>query len=316
MKIVSSVLPNDIIQSEIIREFPEADFSFFKGMKEAKKEFAEAEVFITYGNDLTAEQIEQASKLKWIMVMSAGVEEMPLQACKQKGIFITNARGIHKIPMAEFTMGLLLQYEKRMHDLWENEQKGKWYRRLPFGELYGKVLLIVGTGAIGSEIARLGKAFRMRTIGVNRSGNEVENIDVVYREKDIPSALAEADYVISVLPSTKATKNFFMEEHFKQMKQSAVFVNIGRGDVVDEHVLIQAIEKNQIAHAYLDVFENEPLPENHRLWNLDGVTVTPHVSSLGENYLPRAFHVFKQNLRAYINEKDSLKNLIDYEKGY
>lgn len=316
LKIVSSVLPNEDIQIEMRNAFPEEDFHFFRRMDEAQAELVDAEIFITYGNDLTTEHINNAKQLKWIMVMSAGVEEMPMETCSKNNIIVTNARGIHKIPMAEFTIGMLLQYEKNMQSLWENEKLAKWNRKLPFGEICGKTMLVLGTGAIGSEIARLGKAFQMETIGVNRSGKQVEFIDTMYNMANFISILPQADYIISILPSTKETKNIFTEAHFKQMKKTAVFCNIGRGDVVDEKVLLNALEERQIAHAFLDVFIEEPLPEAHPFWELDNVTVTPHVSSISEKYLPRAFFIFKQNLNAYINDKTQLLNVIDFSKGY
>nr|WP_311380680.1 NAD(P)-dependent oxidoreductase [Bacillus sp. ISL-78] len=118
--------------------------------------------------------------MKWIMVMSAGMELMPFNAIEERGIMVTNARGIHKIPMAEYTIGMLLQYEKKLKLLMKNEKEELWNRKIEVGELNGKTMLIMGVGAIGGEVARLGKAFGMKTIGMNRSGKPVESIDHLY----------------------------------------------------------------------------------------------------------------------------------------
>lgn len=317
MKIASSLIPPEEIQEELKEQFPTVDFQFFKGIDKARPALKECEVFITYGFDLTEEDILLGENLKWLMVMSAGIDKIPLKICREKGILVTNVKGIHKIPMAEYTLGMMLQYEKKLKQMWINEQNNKWYRRLPFGELAGKTVLIFGTGAIGSEIARLAKAFRMKTLGVNRSGNSVENIDELFTRDNFEKALPEADYIVSILPSTEETRYFFKEEHFKKMKESAVFINIGRGDVVRDEVIITALNNDEIAHAILDVFEDEPLNENHPFWTMEKVTVTPHASSLSRNYLPRAFEIFVKNLHTYLKkEDDDFINKIDYFKGY
>ncbi|RSD24068.1 D-2-hydroxyacid dehydrogenase [Mesobacillus subterraneus] len=314
MKIYSSILAAESLQEDIKNEFPQVEFEFHKGIKEEL--FLEAEVFVTYGEDLTEELIFKADRLKWIMVMSAGLDKMPFQACKKRNILVTNVRGIHKIPMAEFTIGMMLQHVKQMKTLWENEKNRTWERKLPMGELYGKTLLILGIGAIGGEVARLAKAFNMRTIGVNRSGSQADWADKIYTMDNFEAALPEADFIVSVLPSTKDTKHFLNKSHFEKMKDTAVFLNIGRGDLVKDDVLLAVLQEKKIAHAYLDVFYTEPLGEKHPFWDMDNVTVTPHISSLTKNYMPRSFEIFKNNLHTYIKNNTDFINVIDMDRGY
>lgn len=316
MKIVSSIFPNEKIQENIKKEFPEITFEFYKGMKEAEEAFYGCDIFLTYGDDLTEQHIQKNNQLKWIMLMSAGLEKMPLKAIEEKGIIVTNARGIHKIPMAEFTIGLMLQWVKQTKALLENEQRQLWDRKLQMEELCEKTVLILGVGAIGGEIARLAKAFRMRTIGVNRSGKATEYVDELFCMDQLMTALPKADFIVSILPSTTETKQLLTKDHFTTMKNTAVFINIGRGDLVDEHVLQQALENNEIRHAFLDVFEKEPLEKSHPFWNMKNVTVTPHLSSVGKKYLPRSFAIFKHNLNTYLNKNNDYINLIDLQKGY
>ncbi len=316
MRIVSSVFPKEIIQEDIKCEFPEIQFEFYKGMKDAEKAFYECEVFLTYGDDLTDNHIQKNDHLKWIMQMSAGLEKLPLKAIEEKGIMITNARGIHKIPMAEYTLGTMLQWVKQTRALLENEQEENWNRKIRMEELFEKTVLILGVGAIGGEIARLAKAFRMKTIGVNRSGKGVENIDELYLTEQMMDALPKADFIVSILPSTPDTKHLLTKDHFVAMKNTAVFINIGRGDLVDESLLLHVLEKNEIAHAFLDVFEKEPLVKDHPFWKMKNVTVTPHLSSVTQNYLPRAFEIFKHNLNTYLNKTGDYMNVIDLKKGY
>ncbi|WLR54084.1 D-2-hydroxyacid dehydrogenase [Mesobacillus subterraneus] len=314
MKIYSSILPAEALRENVKKEFPQVSFEFHKGIKEEL--FLDAEIFLTYGEDLTDELIYKADKLKWIMVMSAGLDRMPFEACKKRGILVTNVRGIHKIPMAEFTVGMMLQHVKQMRFLWANEQDKAWERKLPMGELYGKTLLILGIGAIGGEVARLAKAFNMKTIGVNRSGREAEWADEIFTMENYREAMPQADFIVSVMPSTEETKHFLDESDFEMMKDTAVFINIGRGDLVKDEVLLVALQEKKIAHAYLDVFYEEPLKESHPFWMMENVTVTPHISSLTKNYLPRSFEIFKNNLHTYIKNDSDFLNVIDMDRGY
>ena len=314
MLILSTIIPNEDIQKKMNRAFPDLTFLYQETWTAEKLQ--EAEILITYGEDLTDEIIERAVNVKWIMVMSAGLELMPMTSIEKSGIMVTNARGIHKIPMAEYTMGMLLQYEKKLKQLIENEADEIWDRKIEVGELNGKTMLILGTGAIGGEVARLGKAFRMTTLGVNRSGKPVEHIDHLYSLTELGEALPKADYIVCILPSTPETKDLLKKEHFKAMKSSAVFVNIGRGDLVKEEVLVEAMEEHELAHAILDVFNPEPLEKGHPFWSMDNVTVTPHLSSKSSEYLPRTFKIFEENMEVYLKKGKDFINVIDPKKGY
>lgn len=314
MNIVFTFRPSRDMQSDIQATFPNETFSFYKGIEDVLS-IEEAEILVTFGTDLTEEIIRQCHSLKWIMVASAGIEEMPLQAIKERDILVTNARGIHKIPMAEFTLGYMLNHVKRFSELRTLEQSETWNKQLPLGELCGKEVAILGTGAIGQEIARLSKAFRMSTIGVNKSGHHAEEFDQIFTIDELEAAVREADFVVSVLPSTKETADLLQPEHFEAMKQSAAFINIGRGDLVSETVLLSAINDEEIAHAYLDVFAIEPLPEAHPFWRHPNITVTPHISSVTKQYVPRAMDIFVHNLRCFI-DGGGYANVIDVEKGY
>ncbi|NHM33293.1 D-2-hydroxyacid dehydrogenase [Neobacillus terrae] len=316
MKIVASFVPSEEIQKDFKDEFPNIEIEYYKGIKNAEKAFTDAEVFLTYGEDLTPEYIELAKNLKWIMVLSAGLERMPFAACADKGILVTNASGIHKIPMAEFTLGTMLEHVKQRKQLRENEISKKWDRKVPMAELSGKTIMVLGIGAIGGEIARLAQAFGMKVIGFNRSGHANEFADITVKLDKLEEHLSEPDFIVSVLPSTSETKYLLNEDHFRLMKKSAVFINIGRGDLVKEEVLLKALEEELISHAYLDVFENEPLKPEHPFWEMNNVTVTPHLSSITKKYQPRGFEIFKHNLHTYINNGNDFINVIDLERGY
>ncbi|MFC7784989.1 MULTISPECIES: D-2-hydroxyacid dehydrogenase [unclassified Rossellomorea] len=316
MKIIFTFQPKEEFVSDMKNSFPAVEFLFYKKIKEAENELPNAEVIVTMGEDLTDDHIEKSAKCKWIMVTSAGLEKMPFEAIKKRGILVTNARGIHKIPMAEFTIGLMLQYAKQLQAVLKQESDNVWSRRLPTAELHQASLLILGAGAIGGEIARLAKAFHMRVSGVNSSGSHAEHFDSMFTLETFTEQLQHADYVVSVLPSTAKTKHLLKVVHFEQMKDTAVFINIGRGDLIEESVLLEANEKKLIGHMYLDVFDKEPLPKDHPFWQNEGITVTPHLSSITKKYMPRALDIFKKNLTTYSKKSGNYINVIDAERGY
>lgn len=314
MEVVFSFFPPADLREQLINEFPDCHFQFYRKISEA--EWKNAEVIVTYGEDLSEKIIHSSPRLRWIMVCSAGLEKLPFQAIKEKNILVTNAKGIHKIPMAEFTLGLMLQHAKRYPELADFEKQRVWNKKLPLQELAEKEVLVLGTGAIGSEIGRLSKAFRMKTSGVNRSGKPVDYFDRIYTFQDWNIALGMADFIVSVLPSTPETRYLLRENHFQTMKDTAVFINIGRGDLVEDKVLLNAAKQNQVAHIYLDVFEKEPLPPEHEFWTLNNITVTPHISAMSKNYLPRAFEILKHNLSTYITGRKDFWNVVDLDRGY
>ncbi|QPC45799.1 D-2-hydroxyacid dehydrogenase [Mangrovibacillus cuniculi] len=316
MNILFTFEPNQDFQQHFQSTYQDLHWTFAKSIREAEKRLSDAEVIVTYGEDLRDQHIEQATNLKWIMVVSAGLEKMPFASIQKKNILVTNARGIHAIPMAEYTLGVMIHHAKQMKLLAQQEEEHLWNRRVPMQELYGQTAMIVGAGAIGTRIAHILKAFTMNVIGVNTSGTLPTPFDEAYSMEDMDQALPNADYIISILPSTPSTIDFWRKPHFKLMKSTAVFINIGRGDAVDDKVLLDTMNNNEIAHAYLDVFKHEPLPSEHAFWKQENITVTPHISSITKKYLPRSFEIFEQNLKLFIEGQEDFQNIIDVKRGY
>ncbi|WP_112179969.1 MULTISPECIES: D-2-hydroxyacid dehydrogenase [Paraliobacillus] len=304
------------IREQLIKNYPSVEFEFVESIDQAETALSKTDILLTYGEDLTAAHIEKAEQLKWIMVISAGMDEMPLEVIKEKGIQVTNARGIHQIPMAEYAISMLLHVYRQADTFRRNQFAHHWYRGVGIQEISSKTMTIVGAGAIGEELARLAKAFRMRTIGVSNSGTDKPYIDEMFQTNNIHEALKEADFVISILPSTEETYYFYRQAHFKSMKDSAIFLNMGRGNAVQSETLIMALDQKQIAHAVLDVYEQEPLPNTHPLWDHPKVTMTPHVSGKSPDYIPRSITIFEENLKAYLKDQSLVVNLIDLDRGY
>lgn len=317
VKVLSTVKLPEYLKYDLNRSYPDVTFYHDRKVDEALDLLPEAEVILTYGEDLTEEHIQQAKKLKWIMVASAGIDQLPFNALEKYDILVTNSKGVHAIPMAEYCMAMMLQVSRQANVLSENQQLHKWDRRVRMEELYEKTVLIIGTGAIGQTTAKLTQAFGMNVWGVNSDGRAVDHFDNTYKMSEVNDLLPKADFVISILPSTVQTKGLLNKEFFLHMKENAVFINIGRGDVVVEKDLIEVLHINSSIHAVLDVFETEPLPADHQLWDMENVTITPHLSGITKRYLPRAMEIFKSNLGYYIrNERTEMKNKISLSKRY
>ncbi|MYL51052.1 D-2-hydroxyacid dehydrogenase [Halobacillus litoralis] len=317
MKIVSAIkrVPDEI-QLRLQTRFPEAAFIFCHGMGEAKYYLEEADVFITYGEDLDREKIQSAKKLKWIMVLSAGMDRMPFDEIAKRDILVTNVRGIHAQPMAEYAISMLLQVSRQSKTLFQQEQKAEWSRRPVMNEISGRTMILLGTGAIQQEVARLAKAFKMKTIGVSKSGKKKPHFDQNFPVQQLELVLPLADFVVAALPSTSGTRYLLEEKHFKEMPKRSIFLNMGRGDLVASEVILHAVRQKEIAHAVLDVFEQEPLPEDHPFWREENVTVTPHLSGISPHYVPRGFDLFEKNLSVFISGEGELRNIIDPKRGY
>ncbi|SDI92698.1 D-2-hydroxyacid dehydrogenase [Alteribacillus bidgolensis] len=303
-------------QTKLKNAFPEETFVFCNNMDEASEFLLEANIIITYGEDLTENILDQASQLKWVMVIAAGIDKLPFEALNKRNILVTSAKGIHRAPMSEYVFMMLMLVYRQGKKLIENEKNKVWTRDIHMEEITGKSMLIAGTGVIGKEIAKVAKAFQMKTIGVSRSGRDISHFDKNIAREEMIHYLPEVDFVVSVLPSTPETKGFFQYEHFKAMQGHAVFINIGRGDTVRGEEILKAVRDKEIYHAVLDVFETEPLPSDDPFWEEENITVTTHLSGVSPHYHNRALDIFSENLKAFQEDRNELMNIVDTDKGY
>lgn len=317
MKIVSSAKLSEKHQIDLINRYREADFYFFENINEAEQELSTAEILITYGEDLNPNIVSGCEKLKWIQVISAGIEKIPFNALMEKNIIVTNAKGIHVIPMAEYTISAILQLARKSHELYKNQLEKKWDRATRTFEISDKTIGIIGLGAIGQGIAEKAKAFNMRVIGINTDGRAVKNVDKAYPINQLNILLSESDFIVIVVPLTEATYHLIGSKELQKIKKTAYLVNIARGEIIDESALIESLSNRTFAGAVLDVFTEEPLPAEHPFWSLDNCIVTPHLSGRSPKYIERALEIFKYNMDLYIIEDIiNMKNIIDLKKGY
>ncbi|MBA7479632.1 Glyoxylate/hydroxypyruvate reductase B [subsurface metagenome] len=276
-----------------------------------------SEAEILFGLRLPRDIVSRAPKLKWIQAMSAGVEGYLGTELIASPIVITSVSGAAAAPIAEFVIGLMLMFVKQSVLCFHLKQEKKWLRFAP-AVLGSKTVGIVGLGSIGREVARLAKAFGMRVLATRRSAKRegrARYVDVVFPPVQLPELLAESDFVVLALPLTPETSKIFGEAKLRAMKSTACLINIGRGEIVDEEVLIRALEEQWIAGAGLDVFATEPLPADSRLWELPNVIFSPHVAGGVDDYARRATELFTENLRRYLSGR-RLLNIINKKRGY
>lgn len=311
---ITSVSPRVRVQN--VWDLSRADF---RGDSSAKDELdiALADAEIVYGIRLPQDLIIRAPKLKWVHVMSAGVDRFLDDDFRRSPVILTNVSGIHATPIGEFVMEQMLMFAKNALLCFDLKQKKQWQRYSP-STLRGKTVGIVGLGNIGREVARLSKAFGMRVIATRRStprAQRTRNVDLMLSRQELPRLLTESDYVVITLPYTRETDSLFGETELKAMKPSAYLINIGRGGIIDEDVLARALNENWIAGAGLDVFATEPLPPESQLWELPNLLFSPHVSGDMEDYITHTTDIFCDNLRRYLEGK-RLLNVVNKQKGY
>ncbi|MED3552781.1 D-2-hydroxyacid dehydrogenase [Cytobacillus praedii] len=277
----------------------------------------EAEIIVSWKKEIEKMISWNQSKLRWLQAWSAGVNSLPLQELEAKKIYTTSANGVHAYPISETIFALMLALTRKIHTYVKNQQTKKWDHAGLNLELHGKTIAILGIGAIGKETAKIAKAFGMEVIGFRHSGKPEENVDIMYTLQHLNNVLPHCDYVVVTLPYTKETHHLFGTEQFNLMKPSSFFINIGRGSIVVESELINALQDGKISGAGLDVFEKEPLDEGSPLWELDNVIITPHTSGSTEHYTKRVIEdIFIPNLKSYIQGETPAINLVDYKKGY
>ncbi len=279
---------------------------------------------------------EQAPKLRWIQMNSAGVNHaLHHSIVRAEDIVVTTTSGIHASNMAQYCLMTMLMFNYDMRLAFALQSRAEWpdapHRLFTPVDMELQTVGIVGYGSIGRELARLCSMIGMTVLASKRDisgtaetsayvmpgfGDPSGDIpDRIYPAATVASMAKDSDFLVVTVPLTATTEHLIDDEVLSAMKASAVLINVSRGAVVDEKALITALSSGQIAGAALDVFEEEPLPNTSPLWNLDNVIITPHLSGFTRDYHDKAARVFKENLRRYLDNRPLL-NQMDRAKGY
>lgn len=281
---------------ELVQRYQNVDFVTEVDNKE------ELEVLITMPQIVKTMNVDDYPNLKWIQYLMAGYDGLDLNIFEEKGIVFSNAQDIFSKSIAEDVFTKILFFNRHVKHYLDSMEKEIWEPIREEPELTGSTALILGVGSIGKEVAKRFKAFEMTVIGY-RSKNQPEEFfdQIITKEEELIHALGIADYVVLALPLNENTRHMFGKEKFEAMKASALFINVARGQVVDQEALVEVLKNHQIRGAGLDVMDPEPLPKEHPLWKLDNVYITPHNASSSPHMRNRLFEMICKNLDLYLN---------------
>jgi phosphoglycerate dehydrogenase-like enzyme len=274
------------------------------------------EADIATGWSLPAGVLEHGRRLRWVHAFTAGVDGfVALPGIRDRRVVLTRTVGAH-VALPDHVMALVLAFARRLHLDIRNQANRVWDRPAGIGrDVAGTVLGILGLGQIGKPLAARAAAFGMRVIGTKRTPGPVPHLDLVLPPERTDELLREADYVVTLLPLTPETKGRMGEREFRLMKPGAFFINVSRGPIVQEAALIRALREGWIAGAGLDVFDTEPLPGDHPLYEFPQVIITPHVSGITPKFFERIAAIMAQNIQRYV-KGEPLANVIDVARGY
>lgn len=268
---------------------------------------------------LTPEVQRNAANVRWLQATSSGIGQYAKKhGFDQTDIILTNAAGIHARPLAEFVVWAMLSFAKDYPKARQQQREHHW-QRFAADEVLGRTLAIVGLGRIGQEVAKLAQLMGLQVIGSKRRTEGLAaadlNVDELYQHSDLAALAARANYLCLVAPHTNETANMVDADILAQMKPESVLINIGRGALVDEPALIDALVSGQIRGAVLDVAATEPLPKDSPLWDMDNVIIFPHSASTSVQENSRLVELFCDNMARYL-ASEPLINVIDLEHLY
>jgi phosphoglycerate dehydrogenase-like enzyme len=255
------------------------------------------------GPALFLETFPRATRIKWAHVVSAGVDSVLSPEIRASSVPLTNGRGVFARPLGEWALGAMIFFAYEFRRILKNQQAHLW-ERYDHEELHGRTLAIVGYGSIGRAVGERACAFGMRLLTSSRSN-----------PGDLNAILAECDYLAVTAPLTPQTRGMIGAAQIAVMKPTAVIINVGRGPVIDEPALIDALEKNKIRGAALDVFAQEPLPAGHPFYALENVLLSPHSADNLPDSREQAVEFFVENFERF-RTGEPLQNIVDKHAGY
>jgi len=312
--------PKGHVADALRERWPELKVRHLPDYSRLVEELPDTDIFVGYS--LRPEQLKVAKKLKWVHSTAAGVAQLMYRELRESGVLLTNPRGVFSVPMAEHTMGLMIALARNFPDSQRHQERASWGQQdisdqpQQLTELNGKVLLIVGFGSIGHELARRAKAFGMRVWGVSRSGNGDRQLaERILPVRELYSVLPEADYVVVAAPQTKETAKLIGAKEIARMKRGARVINVARGSLLDEGALVRALEEGTLHGAALDVTATEPLPAESPLWKAPRLFITPHTSSMSDRLWTRQKELLLDLLQCWFDGR-AMFNVVDFEKGY
>ncbi|MCL2706154.1 MAG: NAD(P)-binding domain-containing protein [Spirochaetaceae bacterium] len=312
MKIVIIGYFTDFSKKIISKEFPNDWKIDIVTPEEAHSSLEDADVVIPEHIKVDHDFLSKAKKLKFVQT-GAGFDNVEIEACTKRGVWVSNAAGVNAVAVAEHVMAFIFSWYKNIHYLDNYMKTNEDEKKLSYkgSELSGKTIGIIGVGAIGQNVAKFCNTFGMKVLGYDlRKIDTTENIEFV----DLETIYSKSDIITVHIFLNDKTKHMINNDIFKKMKKDAIIINTARGPIIDEKALISALKNNDIAGACLDVFEKEPLAIDSELRNLSNVILTPHTAGMpdGLKFHKKRYAFFLENIKKVISGKtpDSALNKI------
>lgn len=301
-------------------EFPAVEVAELNSYDNVEQHIQDVEIL--FGISIRPEQFLAARKLRWIHSQAAAVHQLMFPELVKSDVIITNARDVHGPVVAEQVIAMIFALAKQIPAAARFQQKHEWGQdaisKMPAPrEIAGKTVGLVGVGSIGRNVAKHAAALGMRVIAVREHPEKErpQHVDEVLPSSKLPELLRQSDYVVLSAPVTPQTTGIIGKEQLAAMKPHARLINVGRGPLIDEPALIDALREGKIGGAALDVFDKEPLPADSPLWDLENLLILPHTAGISEKMWERHYELFSENLRRYFAGQPLL-GLVDKNSGY
>jgi len=309
------------VAEKLRQEFPQVEVVQLAGYDDIEEQIRDAEIVVAWS--LRPEQIKHAARLRWIHSPAAAVHQLMYPELVESDIVVTNARQVHGPVVAEHVIALILALAKKLpqavrlqpQHVWGQEVL--WNDRPRVREIAGAALGLVGVGSIGREVAKRAAALGMRVMAVREHPEKgsPEGVEQVFGPNRLDEFLGRPDYVVLAAPVTPSTTRLMNAARLGRMKPEACLINVGRGPLVDEAALADALRQRRLGGAALDVFPKEPLPADSPLWEVENLLITPHTAALTDQLWPRHYALIRENLRRYLAHEPLLA-MVDKGKGY
>ncbi len=311
---------DEMMPAAIRKRWPEMRVVHLPDFDRLPEELPDTDIFV--GASLRPDQFAFAKKLKWIHSTAAGVNQLMYPALKNSGVLVTNPSGLFSPGMAEHLIGMMVLLARNFMDSVRYQDKHIWAQNevssIPgeITELSGELMLIVGYGSIGREVARRANCFDMRIWGMTRSGKgDASLVDKILPISDLDAALPHADWVVLAAPDTPDTQKLFSAERFARMKPGARLINMGRGTILDEDAFVAALNSGDIRGAAIDVATTEPIPPDSPLWTAKNLFITPHTAGVSDRLWRRETEILMELLERWFDNQEMF-NVVDVSAGY
>ena len=294
----------------VLAAYPELTVHTARNAAEALPQAGTVEIVATLAHLLNEEIAAAFKQVKWVQAFSTGTDGITRLKSMPRDILLTSCRGAHGPQMSEMAFAHMLILTRQLDKVVHNKDRKAWDRwTQPL--LFGKTVVIVGTGVISNDLALRCKAFGMHVIGVTATPRAIEHFDEVVGRENLASVLGRADFTIILLPFDAYSKGLFDAALLAQIKPGGFLINLGRGGIVDEVALREALKSGAIAGAGLDVFAKEPLPQDDPMWEAPNTFITPHLGGLADIYHQQIGPILMKNLKAYMEGRpDEMTNRI------